>query len=105
MSSWDKAWRCPCSTVMKRLSVLNCTNCGAEAQKKRGSHFLRRVVIGCAAIARAITLRQRNNATNARRRGRLDREGLQKFMKMWALKHDQLKYLKFYLLINCFTYF
>ena len=62
-------------------------------------------MIGCAAIARAITLPQMNNATNARRRGRLDREGLQKFMKMWALKHDQLIYLKFYLLINCFTYF
>jgi hypothetical protein len=64
-----------------------------EAQKKRGSHFLRRVVIGYAAIAHAITLRQRNNATDARRRGRRDREGLQKFMKMWAFKH-QLKYLK-----------
>ena len=47
---------------------------GTELYQLR-SHFLRRVVIGCAAIARVITLRQRNNATNARRRGRLDREG------------------------------
>ena len=59
-------------------------------------------MIGSAAIAHAIPLRIRNNATDARGRGRLDREGLQKFMKIWALNYQLIFKI---VLISCFTAF